>query len=287
MASDRAWRQAAGHAAALAALILAPMAYWFGAANRHVVFLYAHMGAEPFDTITASRYWMAGLVAGGGALVLYTGFCWLAGRLAARKGRRWAPPPWQRVWLCAAPPVGVAVVAITMTLGAPTLPLGLALACAATTVAGLAGASIPGALAAARPASLAWLAANALALAPPLLLLRALAPEMRSLLGVGAASAAAGLSLLFALAWLAAMSLLSRWRRRRPPSAANLTVAALIQAYLLLPALHYLFSDLGGPYYISTAGNFFPHSALLQGGIVLAVGAMAWAVTAVRRRIGA
>jgi hypothetical protein len=279
MAAYRAWRPAAVHAALLAALILAPLTIWFGRANRYIVFLYEHMGAAPFDPATTGRYWMASLVASGGAAVVYAAYCWLRGRCAAHGGAAWAPPAWECVWLIGALPVGGGVVAITMGLGAPTLPLPLALACAAAALAGLAGAAAPGALAARDPAGLAWLAADGAALVAPLLLLRAVAPEMRLLLGDALALAAAGLSLLAALGWAAIMTLLRRWRGRAMPSAASLYAGGLIQAYLLLPLAHYLLSDPGGPYYVTSADNFFPASPLLQAAILLMVWGMAQGVT--------
>ena len=58
--------------------------YWFAVADRYAVFLYEHLGATPFDAVTGSRYWMAGLIANGFVLVLYTATMWLSVEL---------PPP--------------------------------------------------------------------------------------------------------------------------------------------------------------------------------------------------
>ena len=43
--------------------------YWFAVANRYVIFLHAHLDATPFDDVTRSRYWIAGLVASGIVMV--------------------------------------------------------------------------------------------------------------------------------------------------------------------------------------------------------------------------
>jgi hypothetical protein len=283
-ASAGAWWQAVGHAAILCILILAPLAYWFGVANRHTVFLYAHMGAGPFDAVTIGRYWMASLVASGGAVAVYVAYCWVRGRLAVRKGSAWAPPVWCRVWAVGAPLVGCGAMAITMALGAPTLPLALALAGAAASVVGLAGAAAPGALAARDPGELPWLVAHAAALVPPLVLLRLVAPEARAHLGDASAATAAALSLAAALGWGAILARLRRWRRRAMPAAASLYAGGLIEAYLLLPVLHYWLSDLGEPCYITGTENLFPAEPLVQAVILVVVAGLAQSLTRLGRR---
>jgi hypothetical protein len=86
------WRAAPLHALAGAALMLSLFAYWFAVADRYTVFLYDHdMGplvpdTSPFSRVTSSRYWMAGLVAGGAVLVLYGAANGLLGRLRADYG---------------------------------------------------------------------------------------------------------------------------------------------------------------------------------------------------------
>ena len=61
--SRQEWRRAALHALPIAVFVLGLYGYWFGIADRYAVFLYEHLGATPFDAVTRSRYWMAGLVA--------------------------------------------------------------------------------------------------------------------------------------------------------------------------------------------------------------------------------
>ena len=79
--------------------------YWFAVADRYAIFLYGHRTpgiplAQPFDAMTRSRYWMAGLVAAGAVMVIYTAFNWILGRLAIRRGQNYRPPAWWRVWVC-------------------------------------------------------------------------------------------------------------------------------------------------------------------------------------------
>ncbi len=82
---------------------------WFAVANRSVIFLYAHLGATPFDERTRSRYWMA----------RPTG---CAARLAGIGYRRYDPPLRQQLWLGCALPVTIGILVITMNYNVPTLP---------------------------------------------------------------------------------------------------------------------------------------------------------------------
>ena len=74
-------------------LVLACFYYWFGIADRYIIFLYYHeMGpmvpdTSPFSAVTSSRYWMAGLVAGGIILVVNTAVIALFGRLPSIIGQ--------------------------------------------------------------------------------------------------------------------------------------------------------------------------------------------------------
>jgi hypothetical protein len=127
-----------GHATLVSLLTLALFYYWFVVADRYAVFLYDHLGATPYDALTLSRYWMCGLVADGIVLVVYTGGNGLLGRILAKRGRRYDVPAWWWVWLLSAPVLSAGISGITMTVNQPTLPLASALACTATTLAGLA-----------------------------------------------------------------------------------------------------------------------------------------------------
>ena len=116
-------------AALITLFVLALFFHWFGLANRYVLFLYGHSApgiplTQPFDAMTASRYWMSGLVAAGAVLLLYVAANWLGGRFAAQRGRSFgAPSPWSVWGLCDLP---LAVVAAATTLAglAVALPAG-------------------------------------------------------------------------------------------------------------------------------------------------------------------
>jgi hypothetical protein len=278
-------------AAVISAFILALCYYWFGIANRHVIFLYEHTTvniprAQPFDAETSSRYWMAGLVAAGAVLVLYVGLTFLLGRLAAWRRQTYAPAPWQRVWALCILPLAIGIPAITMTVNEPTLPIGLAAAAAAAALAGLA-LSLPfGKWAAERPAELAWLTADGLGLMPALLFLRAVELPARGLSvsptiawAIALGSVAAG------AAWLALMSSFRWWRRRPAPSALALLAAGLALSYVLMPLVHHLLGTPPQYRYITTASNFFAFSPWLQALVLAAAAILALGATTVRRRI--
>ena len=88
--SSNSWYAALIHALPIVAGVLALFYYWFAVADRHIIFLYYHdMGplvpdTTPFSFVTASRYWVAGLVAAGGMLVLYAPLTWLWRRIDKR-----------------------------------------------------------------------------------------------------------------------------------------------------------------------------------------------------------
>ncbi|MCL5995361.1 MAG: hypothetical protein M1546_04810, partial [Chloroflexi bacterium] len=206
------WRLALGLAVPIALFVLAAFYYWFALADRYVIFLYGHVAqgipkTEPFDELTSSRYWMAGLVVAGAVLLLYTGLNVLLGRLGARRQHPYCPPPWWQVWLLCAVPLLVGIPAITMSVNMPTLPPALAAACTAATLLGLALALWPGAWAAQRPLDLLWLAVDGAGLVPMLLLLHAVELPGRGLsFSMSAAVGVAIGSLVTTIAWLGAMT---------------------------------------------------------------------------------
>ena len=150
------WGPALAAAVPIVLFVLGLFYHWFAIADRYAIFLYGHVApgislAQPFDAMTRSRYWMAGLVAAGAVMVIYTAINWVLGRIANRRGQNYRPPAWWRVWALCALPVIVGIPVITMTRNTPTLPLGLAVACVIATLAGLALALLPGEWAARRP----------------------------------------------------------------------------------------------------------------------------------------
>jgi hypothetical protein len=271
-------------------VVLGLFYYWFGVADRYRVFLYGHTTtgippAQPFDAITASRYWMAGLVAAGSVLMLGMAAAWVQHRLTQGRGVTWVPAPWWQVWAICAAVLSIGLPAITMTVNAPTLPPPIAAQCAAATLAGLAAALWLSHGAAVRPDALPWLAADGLGLLPPLLLLRAVELPGRGLsVSPAVAWGAAVGGCLAGLVWLAGMSGLHHWRGRETPGAGALLITGLALSYLVLPLVHHLVATPPGFRYISTAGNFFAFSPAVQALAVGVAATMAWGVVAIRRR---
>jgi hypothetical protein len=267
---DPKWRLPLIEAALICLFILGLFTYWFAVANRYSIFLYGHIAdgiprAQPFDPMTASRYWMSGLVATGAVMVLYVMANWLRGRLAAHHQRQFVPSDWWRVWLLCALPITICVPAITMTLNWPTLPAPLALACVVATLFGLALALLPGRWAAIRPVDLMWLAVDGIGLMPALLLLRVVElPDRGMSLDRATVWLIGGGGLLIGFLWLIGMSLLRIWRRRTTPAAGTLWLAGVALSYLLLPLAHHLLATPPSYRYISAASNFFAFSWQLQ-----------------------
>ena len=280
------WISALCHALPISLFVLGLFYYWFAVADRYAVFLYGHLGATPFDQVTSSRYWMAGLVASGAVMVIYTAVNWLLGRLAILRHQTCRPPAWWRVWLVCVVPLIVGIPLITTTFNWPTLPPSLALACTAATLLGLALALWPGSLAALHPGDLTWLAFDGVGLVPGLLLLLAIeVPRTTGIISVGTAWSIAIGSTIGGLIWLLIMTGLRRWRRKPVPSAGTLLAAGLCWGYLLLPLAHHLLATPPGYRYITTASNFFAFDLGVQA-LALSVSAiLAIGITRVRRHL--
>ncbi len=274
----------------IALFILSVFYYWFALANRSIIFLYDHVAeglprAEPFDAMTSSRYWMAGLVATGAVMVVYTGIYWLLGQL--RVWRRYAagPPLWHQVWILCALPLTIGIPLITLTVNRPTLPPTLAVACVGSTLVGLALALWPAAWAARRPLDLLWLGGDGIGLMPILLVLRVveLPSQGLSIREPVAALVAIG-SIVIGAGWLVVMTGLRLWRHKSLPGASALLASGLGSSYLLLPLLHYLLGRVEYRY-ITTASNFFAFHFSLQLFIFIVAGGLALGVTMLRRRL--
>lgn len=284
------WRVAILHALPAAALILAAFVVWFAIADRYIVFLYNHdMGplypdTSPFSTVTSSRCWMAGLVASGAVMVMYTTASWLLGRLFAS----YHPPAWWRVWAVCAAILVIGVPAITLTVNEPTIPVKNAAQVTLVTLIGVGLALRPGEFAAGRPSELAWLAADGLGMMLVMLDLIHV-EELRWWLdrgriwwvGIMVASLAVGVM------WLLAMTGLRLWLRRRIiPSAGAVFVAGVCLAYLLMPLLHYV-TGTDGYYYITNSDNFLARSTVVQLVTWLVSAGLALGVTRLRERVAA
>ncbi len=284
------WMKAALAALPMCAFILGRFFYWFAIADRYAIFLYNHLRAIPFDQVTRSRYWMTGLVAAGEAMLLYTLVNWAIGRITACRGRDYHPPHWWRVWLLCAPVLATGIIAITMTVNAPALPLPDALASASAALAGLALALMPGEWAARQPRDLIWLTADGAGLMPPLLLLRVVELPGRGLslpFTPGMVVPIAGAAVAVGAAWLAIMTGLRMWRRRPAPGTGPLLAAGLALSYLLMPAAHHWLATPPDWRYISTSSNFFALSPLVQAAAFLVAAGMALGATHLRRAMAA
>jgi hypothetical protein len=262
----KSWRSGLFFALPIMVVVLGLFYFWFAIADRYVVFLYEHdMGSvvadtSPFSNVTGSRYWMAGLVAGGAVLVLYTGLHLLLGRLLA--GFR--APPWWQVWVLSAPWVLVGIPAITMTVNSPTLPPGNAAQATLATLIALALALLPGRMAAERPGSLIWLSADACWLMLVFVAVVGLQNLPRWLASGGTLWARLTILMLaIAVPLLVGVSVIRYWCRTFVPSAQALLVAGFCLTYLILPLAHHVaFTD--GYYYITNSSNFLADSVGLQ-----------------------
>ena len=270
----------------IAAFVLALFYYWFAIADRlhrlplHDMGLPA-LDTTPFGSVTASRYWMAGLVAGGMVAVLYLGACWLIGRSKVD----YRPPKYWQVCAVAGIPVLLGVPAITLTANTPTLP---ELNTAQTTLATLAGIGLavaPSTLAARHPWRLACLAVDGWAIAG-IILVVALSDRAVEMLERGSAGAMVTLAigLLGSIGLLLVMTVLLAWKRLYIPKATELFVAGLCTVYLALPLIHHLaFTD--GYYYITDSDNFFSRDPALQVAAWMVAALMALGVTAIRKAL--
>lgn len=269
------WGKALLFGLPVAIFILMLFGYWFAYADRYTVFLYYHdMGPRvpdtaPFSRVTASRYWMAGLVASGAVMLLYVGVNWLLGRLS----NSFHAPMWWRVWVVAALPLVVVVPAITMLANEPVLPWSLALQVVLAMLAGLALALLPGDLAARNPSRLLWLAADGWGLALLLLTLPQL-EDIRIWLSMDSRWSLV-LSLVLVLAgliWLVLLSFVRAWLGLNVENYPTLLLAGCSVAYLLLPLLHHTLGT-DGYFYLTDSDNFFASAlaAQLLGWLIVAL----------------
>ena len=254
------------HGLPVTSLVLILLYYWFGVADRYVVFLYFHdMGpvvpdTSPFSRVTSSRYWMASLVASGLVLVLYTSMNWLAGRLRPH----YAPPPWKYVWLACAPLFIIFIPAITMCLNMPVLSWSYATLVTVVALIGVALAIIPGSLAARRPWDLVWLAADGWGLALILTTLSQLDDIGRWVAsGIDWRVLLSLVILAFGVGWLLLLTAVRYWRGVFVGDFLALAIAAICVAYLCLPFMHHLLGT-DGYFYITDSDNFMAGSIGLQ-----------------------
>jgi hypothetical protein len=281
------WGLAGAFAAPISLFVLAVFFYWFAIADRYRIFLYYHdMGrfvpdTSPFSAVTSSRYWMAGLVVSGAVMLFYVAANGVLGRVSARYR---SPAGW-RVWLLCALLLALGIPLLTMTVNRPLLPLFNAAQVTFATLIGLALVLFPGAMAAAKPRDLAWLALDGVALMFVLTGLVGLQYVGRWL-DAGAIWRVWMMMVVVAggILGLLITTGLCVWRRFSIPSSAEVFAAGLCVAYLLMPLLHHLFFT-DGYHYITDSDNFFARSFGLK---ILAWSmgaALAFGVTSLRRSL--
>ena len=278
------------HAIPISLSVLGLFYYWFAIADRYIVFLYGHLGATAFDTITTSRYWMTGLVASGVVMVVYTLANWLLGRLADLRYQDYVypkgggPPAWWYVWLLCIPSLVIGIPIITMTLNSPVLRLSNTIACVITTLIGLALALMPGSYAAQQPSDLSWLVFDGMGLMPTLLLLRVVELPRRGLANSPPAYLVAFGGTFVGLAWLGIITGLRSWRHRSMPDVSTLFISGICLSYLLMPLAHHLLATPRGYHYISTSSNFFAFNSGIQILVFIVAAILAIGITRLRHR---
>ncbi len=307
----QAWRMAFAPAALIMSGVLGLFYYWFVVADRYVVFLYNHNGADPFEPATISRYWMTGLVASGLVMVLYVLLNACASRLwrencqsrwphrffsrawpgpagsngeaTGARQRVYQPPSGWRIWLLCAPILALGIPMIVRYLGQPALSPAQAAMCVAATLIGLALALVLGSFAAYRSAEALWLLLYGAGLTPALLVLRVIelsGSDSANALWFGAL---ATVSVILGGAWLGLVTGAQVWLRQPTISAVRIWVAGLGVSYLLLPLLHYLFLVPPAWRYVSVSANFFANTPGVQLTCLGAAAALAGTVPFWRR----
>lgn len=284
----RAWLAALPLATIILFIYLYLFYRWFALANRYNIFLYFHdMGplvpdTSPFSAVTSSRYWMAGLVAGGVVMLFYGWTNWLLGRLKLE----FRVTDWWRTWLMVGVPLAAAIPAITMNANQPTLPLNLALWVTVVTLAGLALALQPGRLAAENPVELFLLVLDGTGL---MLLMTTLVglERLAGWLERGSTRYIYGMvAVTVAGILIMGLTTVVRLYLSRPgQDALHILLSGLAGAYLFLPLVHHIsFSD--GNFYITDADNFLARNFYLQALIWLLGTAVAFLFFKIRHRIG-
>jgi hypothetical protein len=233
-----------------------PPSKWFSLRKSY---LYDHLGATPFDAVTSSRYWMAGLVAGGYLCVVLTPIV----LVGLGRGRRWLPAP-GRVMAAAVAPLVAGVLVVTAWLGTPRLPWGLAALVSLTTVIGAYLALWAAHTVQQRRWSSLWLALDGAGLVPVLTLTQVIELPGRGLsVSPSLAWGIMAASLVFGVVWRAVMAWVYRRVGMVPPRAWAVVRAGLALGYVGLPALHHWIETPPGYKYITTADNFMARSPWL------------------------
>lgn len=261
-------------------IILSLFYYWFVVADRNNAFLYYHdMGTRvpdtsPFSFVTASRYWMSGLVASGFVLLIY----FPLNLILFRTKKNYSPPDLKKVLLFSFPVITAGVPIITMTMNEPVLPFSQAVKVAIATLAGLAVVL--------KSAELAR-------------------DRIFELILYGADGFAMGLAMLITTGWISNIDHLPAWRitifltvyvicftilaitsvlyvwKKIESFPAKIFVFSLAIAYPFGAVFHYL-AGTDGHYYISNSDNFFMRNMWIQMMIWIAGVLFIWGIAWLR-----
>jgi len=248
------------HALPLILLIGGLYFYWFALVDRFVIFLYGHLGATTFDSMTTGRYWMTGLVVGGIVMVLYTAIHVVISNISPH----YVPPPWWQVWFWAALPLIIIIPAIVMNVNHPTLPADIAGMITAVAILALALALPPAAIVTHSLAQFGWLMLAGLGIMPSILLLRVIELPQQGLINptvayiIGIGSTIIGIIWGFLIGWIYVRRQQTHW------TTFQLITSSLQISYLLLPLVHHLLMTPPRYRYISSTQNFFATNPLLQ-----------------------
>jgi len=258
------YRKTIPWAGLVSSVVLGLFYHWFAIANRYVVFLYEHLGAGPFQEPNYSRHWMAGLVASGALFCIYALVGWCCVSLTNAFHKTYNPPSWQQVWLLSALPVAIGIWAITTRCNFPTLPWQLSARCIIAAWIGMALALWLAELIVHQTSEALWVILQGAGMVPILLLLRAIELPSHGLASPASAYLLAIAGLTVGILWIAGVARLRLALRKPSLNPFSVFCAGLGLSYVVLPFVHYLFLTPPGIRYISTAGNFFAISPVVQ-----------------------
>jgi hypothetical protein len=239
-------------------ILLSILAYWylFAIADRKAVFLYEHLGSEPFDQMTVGRYWMAGLILSGCLAMIYF-FAKLLMRLIYKELQLNK----LKILIFSSCILFPATCVIMMNGKHPVMPLDIALSSAIALIIGLAlGLNYVDLLFKKTKTTLIT-TIYAAGIVPILILFRVIELPAKGILNEKTALLIFLSVLISGFLWL---SLANRFTRKFRIHMKDTLTAGFFAAYVVLPMIHYLIATPKGYPYISSSDNFFPDSYLLR-----------------------
>ncbi|MGM0620013.1 MAG: hypothetical protein ACQETJ_03125 [Bacteroidota bacterium] len=243
-------------------IMLSLFYYWFAVADRNEVFLYYHnMGprvpdTSPFSFVTASRYWMSGLVASGFVLLIYFPINFILFR--AKKD--YAPPTLKNILLFSLPVLTAGTLIITMTMNQPVLPFLHALKVLLATLLGFVVVLKTVELAGENLLKLILLGADGFALGLIMITTSSLISNINFLSSAQLYIFLILCALCFGI--LAYTSIFYVWKKFET-SSLKIFLAAITIAYPFGAVFHYL-AGTDGHYYISNSDNFIMRNMWIQ-----------------------